>query len=190
MRILASAVALATALTAAAPASALTFLFSYSGVGTVLGAFSATGTLTTTDTTTLTSSGQAYTITDITGTRTNAGATSAITGLIAAGTDFGGVAIDNYLLTNTALRLTDAGFGFSVAGTTNLFNPYYVGGAYQEYVRSATNDDVQNTSNLVFVVTPVAAAVPEPASWALLISGFGLVGGVMRRRTKLAFSAA
>jgi hypothetical protein len=27
------------------------------------------------------------------------------------------------------------------------------------------------------------AAVPEPASWAMMISGFGLVGGAMRRRT-------
>jgi hypothetical protein len=26
------------------------------------------------------------------------------------------------------------------------------------------------------------AAVPEPASWAMMISGFGLVGGAMRRR--------
>jgi hypothetical protein len=28
-----------------------------------------------------------------------------------------------------------------------------------------------------------AAAVPEPASWAMMITGFGLVGGMMRRRT-------
>lgn len=28
----------------------------------------------------------------------------------------------------------------------------------------------------------VAAAVPEPASWALMIAGFGLVGAAMRRR--------
>ncbi len=29
------------------------------------------------------------------------------------------------------------------------------------------------------------AAVPEPATWAMLIAGFGLVGGAMRRRTKM-----
>jgi hypothetical protein len=31
--------------------------------------------------------------------------------------------------------------------------------------------------------------VPEPASWALMITGFGLVGGAMRRRTKVAYAA-
>ena len=29
---------------------------------------------------------------------------------------------------------------------------------------------------------PAAAAVPEPASWAMMIAGFGLIGGGMRRR--------
>lgn len=29
------------------------------------------------------------------------------------------------------------------------------------------------------------ASVPEPASWALMISGFGLVGGILRRRQSL-----
>ncbi len=31
-----------------------------------------------------------------------------------------------------------------------------------------------------------AANVPEPASWALLVAGFGLVGAVMRRRAAVA----
>jgi hypothetical protein len=33
-----------------------------------------------------------------------------------------------------------------------------------------------------FVFTPVLAAVPEPASWAMMIAGFGLAGGAARRR--------
>nr|WP_084192404.1 PEPxxWA-CTERM sorting domain-containing protein [Parasphingorhabdus marina] len=31
----------------------------------------------------------------------------------------------------------------------------------------------------------VSPAVPEPATWAMMIGGFGLVGGAMRRRKKL-----
>jgi PEP-CTERM motif len=29
---------------------------------------------------------------------------------------------------------------------------------------------------------PVAAAVPEPATWAMMLMGFGMIGGAMRRR--------
>ena len=34
-------------------------------------------------------------------------------------------------------------------------------------------------------LTSVVAAVPEPATWAMMIVGFGLVGGAMRRRKSL-----
>jgi hypothetical protein len=34
------------------------------------------------------------------------------------------------------------------------------------------------------------AGVPEPATWAMLITGFGLVGGAMRRRSKVAVTYA
>ena len=30
----------------------------------------------------------------------------------------------------------------------------------------------------------VIAAVPEPATWAMMIAGFGLVGGIARRRSR------
>lgn len=33
------------------------------------------------------------------------------------------------------------------------------------------------------ITANVSAPVPEPATWALMISGFGLVGGAMRRRS-------
>jgi hypothetical protein len=35
-------------------------------------------------------------------------------------------------------------------------------------------------------IAPVSAAVPEPASWALMISGFGLAGAALRRRQAVA----
>jgi hypothetical protein len=35
---------------------------------------------------------------------------------------------------------------------------------------------------------PAPSAVPEPATWAMFIGGFGLVGGAMRRRGKLAIA--
>jgi hypothetical protein len=37
--------------------------------------------------------------------------------------------------------------------------------------------------DLNFRVTATGAVIPEPASWAMMIAGFGLVGGVLRRRT-------
>jgi len=37
-------------------------------------------------------------------------------------------------------------------------------------------------------VTAASGAVPEPASWALMLGGFGLVGGAMRSRRKAAVS--
>lgn len=39
------------------------------------------------------------------------------------------------------------------------------------------------------VADPVTPSVPEPATWAMMIVGFGLVGGAMRRRkTTVAFA--
>jgi hypothetical protein len=39
------------------------------------------------------------------------------------------------------------------------------------------------------LLTPVPGAVPEPASWAMMIAGFGMVGAAMRtrRRTSVSF---
>ena len=43
--------------------------------------------------------------------------------------------------------------------------------------------------NANFEVAAATPAVPEPATWAMMIAGFGLVGGAMRRRkTSVAFA--
>lgn len=37
---------------------------------------------------------------------------------------------------------------------------------------------------------PIGAAVPEPASWAMMIGGFGMVGGSLRRRRRINLATA
>lgn len=41
-----------------------------------------------------------------------------------------------------------------------------------------------NADSFTLNIGPVAGAVPEPATWALMILGFGFIGGAMRRRTQ------
>lgn len=55
---------------------------------------------------------------------------------------------------------------------------------------SSGNDHGLGVDNfrLSATLAPVAGAVPEPGTWALLILGFGAVGAALRRREKLAFA--
>lgn len=41
------------------------------------------------------------------------------------------------------------------------------------------------TRSVNFAASPVAGAVPEPGTWAMMLVGFGGIGGAMRRRRKL-----
>lgn len=82
----------------------------------------------------------------------------------------------------------------TVGGTT--FNPLPLEPAFLGFVsqtafttvtflnpRTNGSNDSFTVDNLAFsAAAPVAAAVPEPASWAMMIGGFGMVGGAARRR--------
>lgn len=51
-----------------------------------------------------------------------------------------------------------------------------------------TNTAGNQVGGVFLDAVSVTGAIPEPATWAMLILGFGLVGGAMRRRTRIAFA--
>lgn len=55
--------------------------------------------------------------------------------------------------------------------------------------RTSNSDAWQTSGDLSFATYVNTPAVPEPATWAMLIAGFGAVGGAMRRRVRVAVPA-
>lgn len=50
----------------------------------------------------------------------------------------------------------------------------------------ATNAGIRlNNATVSFDLAQISSAVPEPASWAMMIGGFAVIGGVLRRRSKV-----
>jgi hypothetical protein len=58
------------------------------------------------------------------------------------------------------------------------YNPTFMVGQYS--FNGQGNEDVYSLA-----ITDVAGAVPEPATWAMMLVGFGGVGFAMRRRSKV-----
>ncbi len=68
-------------------------------------------------------------------------------------------------------------------GNDGYRQPFQLDGSFSAYV----SDHSLHLQNFAFHVTPdVGGGVPEPASWALMISGFGLAGASLRRRRAIA----
>lgn len=70
-------------------------------------------------------------------------------------------------------------------GYTSSFVRFRAGtaGSIRAFAQTSSND---NVGPLIDNFTLDVTAVPEPASWAMMIAGFGLVGSAMRRRKPLA----
>lgn len=86
-----------------------------------------------------------------------------------------------------------AAVGFN-AGTGNAAGSYYQApgslqnGALIDGGSNALNGqqfDFQVRAGVPVVVPPVAGAVPEPATWGMMILGMDAVGFAMRRRQKV-----
>ena len=156
---------------AAAPASAQSFTFDFSTTTPLIGGPGTGSGTVTTDGVTFDSRGYtAQTITGVTGTFNG----SSITGLASP---FG--ANNLYYLTGPSF-VDGSGLGFlTAAGTAvNLF--------YQDSASSyRINTTGPFTSSFVTATSAAVAGVPEPATWALMIMGFGGVGAALRRRHKV-----
>jgi hypothetical protein len=72
-----------------------------------------------------------------------------------------------------------------IAGTVNTFSNYEISftagqaGTAQAFVGTSSKD---NIGPLVDNIVLSTNAVPEPATWAMMIMGFGLIGAAARRR--------
>lgn len=164
-----AAAALAT-LTVAMPAKAVTLVWTLSGVtfddgGTAFGTFSTdstTGGLIT------------YSI------DTTAGSTLGAFHYDATSSIFLGnniVTSNSFLVANSSVTRYIT-FAFADPLTTGGINLFKIGGPPNSY--ECNNCDPLRAVTAGFATTSI---VPEPASWALFVVGFGLVGVTARRRT-------
>ncbi len=157
IRVIASAAAMTIAALSAGGAEAAQYNVSYTTNLDAGGTSLFSGIFTTTDTADVNGF---FTVTNITGTRGVSAAT------LSPLNTFGG---NDNLFKPTGNFVNLNGVTFSAGGFN--YNLYYSGGLREFQVGNVTN----------FAVSPVNGAVPEPATWAMLILGMAAIGYSMRR---------
>ena len=102
----------------------------------------------------------------------------------------------SYFASNNVLAFRSTNFGFSgglpnrdvngffmtIRNATSI-DPLNFNGTFA-YSRVGFNDTA-STRTLIFGVGNVPGAVPEPATWMMMLMGFGLIGGTMRRKRQV-----
>ena len=98
------------------------------------------------------------------------------------------VLVEAYASGGAFLGSATTGYGPNFGSLKSLTLAY----AGASYFIASSGTDSGNDNSLYWDVSNVvsSSAVPEPASWAMMLGGFGLIGGVLRssRRTMLSFA--
>lgn len=95
---------------------------------------------------------------------------------------------DFAVTTDSAINpvVLDAGqgsFDFTLDADTRYFVQFYLmGDHFRQSGRPEPRMTSQATLRFDYAVSPTVSAIPEPASWALMIAGFGLAGSALRQR--------
>ncbi len=90
------------------------------------------------------------------------------------------ISLSGEMLSNTSTTGFPTNFGQSYSIVSDQASIYGFGSLY---IRDNNGILIENILLNPSILTPNGvSAAPEPASWALMIAGFGGVGGVMRRR--------
>lgn len=81
------------------------------------------------------------------------------------------------------LDMHGAGFAFGI-GPTGNYEAVSDGQTGTLALALVDTDDVLDTGLVDITVTPasIPPAIPEPSTWAMLVLGFGVLGGAIRRR--------
>lgn len=81
--------------------------------------------------------------------------------------------------------LTALGLDFALADDGILRLEYF-----EDVVDGGLPDSIWNSGTITVTYDMVATPVPEPATWAMMAIGLGIVGGTLRRRARIAFPVA
>lgn len=156
------------------PASAAVFNFTFDTTSTLFGGPNQTirGTFTTLDTPVDRFGFSGLAITGISGTING----TTITGLFDTGSPY-------YYLTSGPTFLDGSGVRFNAGAAQNIAFFHQDGVAADTY-RVNGNGTISAFGPATSSAAAIGGAVPEPASWLMIIAGFGGIGFAMRRRRK------
>lgn len=96
--------------------------------------------------------------------------------------------LPGYMVNYVAVKASNQFVLYSVSGSTGNWDTLDI-----PYLNKNGKGNPHGLSHLAFFGTAAPGAVPEPATWAMMLLGFGFVGSAMRsakRRRKLVVSYA